>query len=138
MKLNQLFEQETKIWLEFWSRIEHHVRAHESMATIRIVRLKMMDGSRIVGVLLSKKSVNEIVVDLQSCSEASEEKVFSDNYCVQPWSQDRQPQINEINFASILNIEWMATECHIYIVQLWSIWSLENEIFSNINGTQTV
>lgn len=62
-----------------WSLIEHHVRAHDSMAAIRIIRLKTMDGNKIVGVLLPENSVNDIVVELQKDSESFKEEIFLQN-----------------------------------------------------------
>lgn len=62
-----------------WSRIEHHVRAHESFSAIRVIRLKTIDGTKIVGVLLPEKSVDDIMEDLQENSERFEEEIFLDN-----------------------------------------------------------
>lgn len=62
-----------------WTKIEHHVRAHEQAAAIRVIRLKTVDGSKIVGVLLPNNSVDDIRDDLEECSEEYEEKIFLDN-----------------------------------------------------------
>lgn len=48
----------------YWSQIERYVR-HDSNSQIRVIRLKLTDGSKIVGVLLPDSSVDDIIHDLR-------------------------------------------------------------------------
>lgn len=52
----------------YWNQIEHFVRARNYNAQIQMIRLKMTDGSKIVGVLMPDKSVEDVIKDLQKNS----------------------------------------------------------------------
>lgn len=49
----------------YWSQIEHFVR-NESNAQIRVIRLKLTDGTKIVGVLLPNGCIDDILHDLRT------------------------------------------------------------------------
>lgn len=61
----------------YWSNIEHFVRG-ESRSYIRMIRLKMTDGTKIVGVLLPEASVEDIINDLRGSSVEVKEEKFTD------------------------------------------------------------
>lgn len=50
---------------DYWNQIEHFVR-HESNAQIRVIRLKLTDGTKIVGVLLPEGSIDNIIHNLRT------------------------------------------------------------------------
>lgn len=52
----------------YWSQIEHFVR-NETHAQIRVIRLKLTDGTKIVGVLLPDRCVDDIINDLRDTSQ---------------------------------------------------------------------
>lgn len=58
----------------YWSQIEHFVR-HESNTQIRVIRLKLTDGTKVVGVLLPESSVDDIIHDLRSTSTEVKDEV---------------------------------------------------------------
>lgn len=53
----------------YWNQIEHFVRYRNYNAQIQMIRLKMTDGSKIVGVLLPDDSINDVLKDLQTSSK---------------------------------------------------------------------
>lgn len=53
----------------YWNQIEHFVRRHNYNASIQVIRLKMTDGSKIVGVLMPDGSVKEVLKDLRASSK---------------------------------------------------------------------
>lgn len=62
----------------YWSKIEHHVRKDKDQhAKIQVIRLKMTDGQRVVGVLLPEESVNDILTDLRETSVSFKEQEFA-------------------------------------------------------------
>lgn len=48
----------------YWNQIERYVRV-DSNTQIRMIRLKMTDGSKIVGVLLPNDSIEQVLKDLR-------------------------------------------------------------------------
>lgn len=46
---------------------------------MQVIRLKILDGSKIVGILIPKSCVNDLVTDLSSDAEKVEEKSFKEN-----------------------------------------------------------
>lgn len=53
-----------------WQRIEHQIHVHEKSANqkLKVVRLKAGDGRKIVGVLVPKSCVADIIEDLETDS----------------------------------------------------------------------
>lgn len=67
--------------LAIWQRIENQLSMH-SMAKgnkMQVIRLKILDGSKIVGILIPKSCVNDLIADLSSDAEKIEEKSFNEN-----------------------------------------------------------
>lgn len=60
-----------------WSRIERLLRGTQQV--MQVIRLKTMDGSKIVGVLLPQESVDDIIDDLTEDSVSVKETIFLDN-----------------------------------------------------------
>lgn len=56
----------------YWSQIERYVRI-DSNTQIRMIRLKMTDGRKIVGVLLSDDSVVRVLKDLNASSTEAQQ-----------------------------------------------------------------
>lgn len=56
----------------YWSQIERFVRI-DSNTQIRMIRLKMTDGRKIVGVLLSDDSVVRVLKDLNASSTEAQQ-----------------------------------------------------------------
>lgn len=57
----------------YWNKIERYVRV-DSNAQIQMIRLKMTDGSKIVGVLLPEHSVDDVLDDLRGTSKEIKQK----------------------------------------------------------------
>lgn len=53
----------------YWNEIEHFVRRNDNSAQIQMIRLKMTDGSKIVGVLLPDGSADALIEDLRKSSK---------------------------------------------------------------------
>lgn len=66
--------------LAVWQRIEHQlsIRSISNSNKMQVIRLKMLDGGKIVGILIPKSCVNELIADLSSDAEKIEEKLFDD------------------------------------------------------------
>lgn len=53
-----------------WSKIEHYKKGQ-----LRVIRLKMTDGTKIVGVLIPENNVDDIMKDLRDTSLSEEDKI---------------------------------------------------------------
>lgn len=60
----------------YWSQIEHFVRL-EPNTQIRMIRLKMTDGRKIVGVLLPDESVDHVLDNLRTSSTEVDQDVVT-------------------------------------------------------------
>lgn len=69
----------------YWSNIEHYVRKEANNVQIRMIRLKITDGSKIVGVLLPDSSVEDIIEDLRGSSIKTEENIYKDHWSLLQW-----------------------------------------------------
>lgn len=61
-----------------WDRIELQLRSQDIIKAPQVIRLKITDGSKIVGVLVPQECVSGIVEDLQGDSEEFEEQNYID------------------------------------------------------------
>lgn len=59
-----------------WTRIEAQIRAKKDVGAIRVIRLKTVDGERIVGVLVPNEAVDDLIADLSNDSEEQKEQIF--------------------------------------------------------------
>lgn len=53
----------------YWNQIEHFWFRRNYNAQIQMIRLKMTDGSKIVGVLLPDDCINDVIDDLRTNSK---------------------------------------------------------------------
>lgn len=58
----------------YWAEIEHFVR-RESNTQIRVIRLKLTDGSKIVGVLLPERVIEDVIHNLRETSEEVKDEI---------------------------------------------------------------
>lgn len=61
----------------YWSQIKHFVR-NENNAQIRVIRLKLTDGTKIVGVLLPDNSIDDVIRDLRGSSIEFKEEAMEE------------------------------------------------------------
>lgn len=67
--------------LGVWQRIEHQLSARSisNSNKMQVIRLKLSDGSKVVGILVPKSCVDDLIGNLSSDAEKVEEKRFTDN-----------------------------------------------------------
>lgn len=59
-----------------WTRIEAQIRVKKEVGAIQMIRLKTVDGQRIVGVLVPNEAVDDLKEDLSNDSEEQIEQIF--------------------------------------------------------------
>lgn len=64
--------------LAVWQRVENQLSARlSSNSRMQVIRLKTSDGNKIVGILVPKVCVENLIAELKRDAEKVEEKIFN-------------------------------------------------------------